>query len=156
MRTQGVECPECGGMFTRVQNSNLDIEGNRVRARTCEDCKHLFSTVEVAVPGLSWARTQRPKAGGNSVIFQPQHLRLKVNRQSLTIYVEGPYSLCRAGKHRWTPKNTGLRRGGRYCRACSNEAARAAYHNARAKAPDSILEDQRAYWREQYRKRRAA
>lgn len=158
MRSHGVECPECGGMFTRVKHSNLDIEGHRVRARVCEDCQHLFSTVELAVPGLSFARTQR-STRGRSIITRPQYVRVQENTKSLTIHVEDPVykPVCRSGKHEWTAENTEVTgRGTRLCRECRREWARDYYHNTRRKAPPSILEEQRAYWREQYRRRRAA
>jgi hypothetical protein len=157
MRSQGVECPDCGGMFTRVQHSNLDIEGHRVRQRVCEDCRHQFSTVELAVPGLSWARTQRSKRG-RTIIARPQYVRVQENTKSVTIHVEDPVevSVCRSGKHEWTPENTELTtRGTRMCRSCRREWARDYYHNSRRKAPQSILEQQRAYWREQKRRQAA-
>ena len=160
MKTHGVECPECGGMFTKVINSNLDIENHRVRARICQDCEHPFSTVELVVPGLSWARTQRSRRG-RAIITRPQYVRVKTNPHSLTLYVEEPVMVatCRSGRHEWKPENIyHSPKGHRMCRPCRLENARERYHHARRKAPPSIIEDQRAYWRERdrIRRRRAA
>ena len=158
MRTQGVECPECGGMFTKVQQSNLDIENNRVRARVCQDCDHLFSTVELVVPGLSFARTQRSRRH-DARIVTPQYVSVRPNAASVTVFVVEPKvsDTCRRG-HPWTPENTYIhpRRQTRTCRECRLINARERYHHARRKAPESIKAEQRAYWREAWRRRNAA
>ena len=159
MRSQGVECPECGGMFTRVVHSNLDIENNRVRARVCQDCKHKFSTVELAVPGLSHARTQRSHSQ-RARVRTPQYVNVKRREKGMTLSVLGPFFdlVCRKRLHDWIPENiyTSPSTGRQTCRPCRSANARERYHHARRNAPESILEDQRRYWREKERRRRAA
>lgn len=158
MRTTGVECPECGGLKTKVNQSNLDVEGNRVRARRCEECAHLFSTVEVAVPGLSFARTQRSHSPTQRILT-PQYAKVTPTQTGVTIRVYGPTfaATCRRGEHAWTSKNiyTNPSTGHQTCRPCRLANARERYHHARRKAPQSILDEQRARWREAYRRKAA-
>ena len=156
MKSQGVECPECGGLLTKVSQSNLDVEGNRVRTRRCQDCDHQFGTVEVALPGLSFPRTQRTRNPMRVAV--PQHVSVKQDGKTVVLKVIAPKyaNTCRKG-HPWTPENIYRppRTGRRTCRQCRLENARERYHNARRKAPESIKEEQRKRWREAYRRRSA-
>jgi len=156
MKTHGVECPECGGMQTRVKHSSLDIEGNRVRQRDCEDCGQRFGTVEVSMPGLSYPRTQRSKRQ-NGWVEKPQYVKVTRRDSSTTLHVVKPQRVatCRKGLHPWIPENKVSNGGRETCLPCRRAAARNLYHHARRNAPPSILEEQRAYWRKQYRKRAA-
>lgn len=155
--TQGVECPECGGMKTKVQQSNLDVLGNRVRTRYCVDCEHLFATVEVAVPGLSFPRTQRSRSD-SALVAVPEHVTVTRLPNAVTVRVvkRTLRDSCRRG-HPWTEENSYLSPSGkRTCRRCRLVNARERYHYARAKAPPVILEEQREKWRAAWRRRRAA
>lgn len=154
--TRGVVCPDCGSIRTPTRNSGLDVEHTRVRYRHCEDCQAYFTTAEIVVPGLSFHRT-RPTPEGRVARRTPEYVSVRRNQSSVTVSVvpSTDRNRCRKGLHELTDDNVFLHpNGSRMCRACRNENARERYHHARRNAPPSILEEQRAYWREQ--KRRAA
>lgn len=44
-----VECPECGSILTRCRGGGRADSGERLRRRVCEDCRLIFTTVEVPV-----------------------------------------------------------------------------------------------------------
>ena len=153
---RGVLCPECGGPYTEVRNSNHDTEGNKIRYRNCQECGHWFSTAEVVVKGFSF---HRAKAGDRENLRTTrEYIKLSQTPHSLVLTVV-PAKLvnrCRKG-HDFTPENTYIQpgRGSRACRTCMRAAALRRYHYNRSKAPPAILEEQRAYWREQDRRKRA-
>lgn len=152
---RGVLCPECGGPYTEVRNSNHDTEGNKIRYRHCQECSHWFSTAEVVVKGFSF---HRAKAGDRpNLRTTREYIKVTTTPHStvLTVHEAKPINRCRKG-HEFTPENTYIqpKRQTRACRICLRASALRRYHYARSKAPESILEEQRRYWREQ--KRRAA
>jgi hypothetical protein len=144
-------------MRCEAVQSNLDAEGHRIRNRRCEDCEHIFSTVEVIVPGLAYHKTRPSKIGSRPKRI-PQTVKITHGSDWTRVQVVDtkPLELCRRG-HPFTPENTYVQpsKGSRSCRICRNAGALARYHNARRKAPQSILDDQRAMWREAYRRRAA-
>lgn len=44
-----VECPECGSILTRSRGGGRSDEDHRLRRRVCEECRLIFTTVEVPV-----------------------------------------------------------------------------------------------------------
>ena len=150
---RGVMCPECGGPYTEVRNSNHDTEGNKIRYRHCADCDHWFSTAEVVVKGFSFHRAK----AGDRLNLRTTREYIKVNTTptttTLTVVPAKLINRCRRG-HDFTPENTYVqpKSGGRACRTCMRMQALLRYHYGRQKAPESIKEDQRTYWREQKRK----
>jgi hypothetical protein len=153
---RGVLCPECGGPYTEVRNSNHDTEGNKIRYRNCLECGHWFSTAEVVVKGFSFHRAKATSS--KTLRTTREYIKVSTTPTStvLTVHAAEPINRCRRG-HDFTPENTYVqpKRGGRACRICMRAAALRRYHNARRKAPPSILEDQRRYWREQKRRQAA-
>lgn len=147
----GLICPDCGGIRGMATQSTLDVEGNRVRNRVCRDCGHRFATVEVALEGLSYHKV-RP-----STRRSPQYVRVTTTGASLRLSLveSAPADVCRRG-HPFTPENTYIQpsSGNRSCMECRRDGARRRYHHARRNAPPSIIEDQRAYWRELYYRKR--
>src|SRR5574338_376114 len=114
-----VECPECGGMHAMVKNSNLDVEGNRIRQRRCDDCGHWFSTVEVVLPGLSFHKTRPSQRNGRR---SPQYVRVvRTGDTSVRVELEDVklLNVCRRG-HPMTPDNVYVQpgRGNRSCMTC--------------------------------------
>jgi hypothetical protein len=157
MKMKGVECPECGSLNTPSRSSNLDIENNRIRKRECQDCGEWFTTAEIPVPGFSFAKAI-PTRSPDKRRVDPSYLRVKHGDKGIAITIVEPrrVELCRKGLHVFSGQNIYVNRNGqRQCRACRNAGAREAYHNARRKAPPSILEEQRRKWREAHRRRAA-
>ena len=153
----GVECPECGGHRTAVCNSHRDEEGNRIRLRGCQDCGHYFGTVEVHVPGFSFHRAKASRDRWQRTTRE--YIRVQNTKTAVRLVVVPgvPINKCRRGLHEMTGDNVYVqpKRGTRACKACMRAQALLRYHYARQHAPESILEDQRRYWREQDRKKRA-
>lgn len=44
-----VECPECGSILTRSRGGGRSDEDHRLRRRICEECRLIFTTVEVPI-----------------------------------------------------------------------------------------------------------
>lgn len=44
-----VECPECGSILTRCRGGGRADSGERLRRRICDECRAIFTTVEVPV-----------------------------------------------------------------------------------------------------------
>ena len=153
---RGVLCPECGGPYTEVRNSNHDSEGNKIRYRHCQECDHWFSTAEVVVKGFSFHRAKATSAKKLRTTREYIKVSTTPNSTVLTVVPAKPINRCRRG-HDFTPENTYVqpKRGTRACRTCMRANALRRYHYNRSKAPDSILEDQRRYWREQKRRQAA-
>jgi hypothetical protein len=156
-RAWGAECPECGGMFTRAENSGFDTEGNRIRSRKCQECGHHFATVEIHVPGMSFHRANSIKRGRWStprpVKRTPDHIRVKAEGDSLSVtLVKGKrLNVCRSGLHELVGDNVYVNpnTGHRSCSPCRRKAARELYAHKMAHMPPALLEE----WREKDRKR---
>ena len=160
-KARGVACPECGDPIAAVSNSNEDQEGNRIRLRLCQNCRTYFTTVEVAVPGFSFHRAKASRDRWQRMTRE----YLKVSEVSgglkLEVVPASPIKRCRRGLHDMAGENVGYNgrdKSKRFCMACKRQGQQVLYHYGRQKAPPAILEEQRAYWREQKRRqaRRAA
>ena len=156
--TRGVGCMTCGSTQTPAIGSNYDEEGNRIRLRYCRDCQAYFTTVEIAIPGLSFHRAKSSRDRWQRMTRE--YVRVTQLPKSLKIEVipSSPIKMCRRGLHEMEGENigwNGRNRSKRYCRECKRQNAQLNYHHARQHAPESILEDQRRYWREQKRKQAA-
>jgi hypothetical protein len=46
---RGAECPFCGAIATPVTIGGYDTDNRRIRQRRCEECRHMFVTVEAPV-----------------------------------------------------------------------------------------------------------
>jgi hypothetical protein len=46
---RGAECPFCGAIATPVTIGGYDTDNRRIRQRRCEECRHMFVTVETPV-----------------------------------------------------------------------------------------------------------
>lgn len=135
-KIQGVECPECGSLFSSGRHGGYSPSGHRIRRRVCKDCDHHFNTVEVAADFIfnRVDTSSQEKSRKRSVKRPPKYhtteLRaIRASNDDLLVTVsvrkgrENPW--CYKLLHRMYGDNVYItKRGHRRCYACVREARR--------------------------------
>ncbi len=156
IRLKGVECPECGSIFTNAYRAGYSPEGHRIRTRACKTCDHRFTTVEVAAEFIfervdtlsheravkrSQSRPRKFRLGPKPQYRSNDELIVKV-----TVKPGAKNLWCRKRLHRMVGKNLLVNeRGHRRCRQCIRDYNRERSRLERIVDPDGVRARQRAW-----------
>ena len=140
MKLKGVECTECGSLYTGVHKAGIDANGVRLRRRQCKTCGHLFNTIEIPMEFDFYntdtmreperVRVARKSTDYFEITYSKSHTRTnsdKIGAVRAKLVFGKPSDYCYSGRHRFTADNIVMKKGKRTCKACIREREKAYY-----------------------------